>query len=312
MFLNFKFKVTEYLSLKLRRSKWLARLIEDGSISLSPGAVVGNRVYSWRRQGRIDTGLKLLFNGQSSVFITLSHRYIKTESGCIASWNYYKKELPKFLRRLRLLGADAYIAVKEAHEDGGCHAHIVARWREELYFYQDLMDKKKRWRLGDEVLRAAIKAAWPGGWVDVQGVGSVVAGAYLTKELGKQSHIENALKRAKKNWWAIKEWKRFDEKTRKKLKADDKKRLYAAYFAAITNTRRGIFSKNIPANVEGVEDFRLDSVMNKSTVAVVEVPFALTLKPFFEPYSGAVDPDSELFRVLHKLFHRQAAKHTAA
>jgi hypothetical protein len=164
-------------------------------------------------------------NPSYCTFVTLTKQYVKTEAGRRESWLSVRAELTNYIRRLKRKGLEDYVYVLEAHEDGGCHVHLLMRWKNEVKTYMHkgklrLTDKAKFWRL----------KMWDG-HVDVQGIGEGEAEkitGYLSKELGKYGHYEDALKRAKRGWS-----KEGDVKKQK----SDKKRLWTYYYADILKLR---------------------------------------------------------------------------
>ena len=296
--------VKDKLYKKIQKAEWLAYYYSDGSVTKAPGAVMGNKTYAFRREKRIASAVKgLLAQEGSCLWLTCTMPYEKTNKGRKASWQAVKEQQEPFLRKLRALGMSAYIAVKEAHADGGCHVHIVAGWENQLQSFErrEWDDKNKKWvsrtRLGNASLREAIKEAWPSGHVDVQVVRDEKIGSYLVKELGKASHIEDALRRARRNWE-----KDDDEKHR----ARDCKKLWAVYFAGKLKIRMITTSRNLPA-VEPEEEEEappcdLINTMTNSTkpvlIEILPIPWELKKWDWFEPYTGKVDPGGEEYRKL--------------
>jgi len=274
--------VISFLTQKLRRPEFFLTLYSDGSMKKCPNATMGNKVYAWIRETRIAEAVKYLLSlAGSCLWITLTQRNDqKTDAARRESWKVAQSKLPAYLRRLKKLGFDTYITVKEAHYKGGCHVHILARTPQVLRFYT----LKKKLRLTDCDLRTALKAAWHNDWhVDIQGVRDEKIGAYLVKEMGKQSHIETALKRAKKG----------------EAKKSDVKKLWAIYYASELKIRMVSMSRNIPvqADPEGEKpDADLIRDMNNTTekkiVAVFVIPWHIKNSPDFEPYTGIVMPKS--------------------
>jgi hypothetical protein len=302
--------ILQFLYKKILLAQWFAFYYSDGSISKGPGAAMGNRTYAFRREGRIASALRMLLSGSGScLWLTLTVPYNRTGAGRKASWLAVKTALAPFLRYLRDLGMDAYIAVKEAHAGGGCHAHIVARWDKSLpgFKRREWNPRRKvwvtRWRLGDQSLRTAIKAAWPCGHVDIQLVQDERVGAYLTKELGKASHIEDALRRARRDW---------DRPDEDRFRERDVKKLWAVYYATTLKIRLITTSRNLPVvgdEEEGPPPGDLINTMNNTTearekpylVEMLVIPWDIKKWAFFEPYTGKVDPGSEEYRKLEAL-----------
>jgi hypothetical protein len=293
--------VIDFLSTKLTKAAFLAHLYSDDSITKFPGAVLGNKVYAFRQEERIRAALKFLRSGEGScLWLTLTTPYEKNNKSRKASWEGCQERLQPFLRTLRNIGMDAYISVKEAHRNGGCHVHAVIRWSEELP-YEKSGDKYLLCGNRGEEVRAAIKEAWGIGWADVQVVADDRAGEYLVKELGKAGHIEDALRRAKRDW-------RQDGDAR--FKDRDCKKLWAIYYAARLKIRRVTTSRNLPSvevpeSDEEPEADLINTMTNTtesenkpSLVKVLPIPWEIKKQAFFEPYTGKVSPESEEYRLL--------------
>jgi hypothetical protein len=88
-----------------------------------------------------------------------------------------------------------YIVVKEAHRDGGCHAHLLCQWERNFLMFK----YKNKYRLANTAMREYIKDNWAGD-VDIEGIIDDQIKGYIKKYLGKYSHIEDALRRAKREW----------------------------------------------------------------------------------------------------------------
>jgi hypothetical protein len=173
-------------------------------------------------------------------------------------------------------------------------------------FGTPILDKngkqKFKFRLDDESLKAKIESLWDG-HMDIQIVKNKDVGNYLTKEMGKASHIENALRRAEKNWMSPN-----GERHDKKLIKHDMKKLYGVFYASILHIRMITTSRNLPAVVvEEGEKPPCDLIRDKNNPTVVEtlpIPDGFKVLFAFSPYTGAVDPESELYAALQRLRQR--------
>lgn len=252
--------LTEYL----KRNKFFSNLKND-TLRLFPAAKRGNKIYAWVMQRRIDSVVKQLLAMGQTYFVTLTHAYDKSHPE--ASWKYYQREMPKFVRRLK---PGAYKYVYEAHLDGGCHAHlIVAMSHLDVQTIKDLWD----------------------GHVKVTKVSSVEVGQYLTKELGKQGHVETALKHVAAGT---------------QTDADIKK-INRFYYLTKLKMRGWGCSRNL--KLEEPEESETDDLIKSKTNSTeenesitLEVPDWIKKKAEFRPWTGTVPPDDPLYPLLRALF----------
>jgi hypothetical protein len=295
--------VLTFLDNSLRKAQFRLFVYDNGDLAKHARATLGNKTYAYIRENRISSAVDFLLDTQNTcLFITLTLKYDSSMQGLIASWKSVQKLFQPFIRKLRSLGVDAYIAVKEAHKNGGCHMHLIVRFNRLLpsFDHNELNHNKEPVsisRLDDHALLNSIKSAWPG-FVDVQVVKNASVGHYLTKELGKASHIEDALKRANRNWS-----RDGDESFRTR----DCKKLWAVYFMKSLNIRGVSISRNIPLPPEPQEqDADLINSMNNSTqqkssrtlIAVLPLDWSIKNQHWFNPFSGSVDKTSDEYRHL--------------
>lgn len=275
--------VIEWCDKYLRNTAWFAGR-EGNSLYTFPGAKSGNRIYAYRMMERVGNALKdMRLEEGNALFITLTAAYTKTQKGIDSSWDRFRKELPKFKRKIKNLGFKSFMSVLEAHADGGCHAHLVIKQHGKPFPY--FLDRKGKARLDDERLREKLQAAW-GGHVDIQVITSSGAGDYIQKEIGKASHIEEALKRAKAG----------------EAKKSDVKKLWAHYQATRRKIRRWGVSRDL-----------IKHMTNTTEPEELEPPEYVMLTKeqvaadWFEPITGAVDPASEAYRHLKAILDRRKA-----
>ena len=212
---------------KLRRTVWLVTVGTDGNYNLTCGAVLGNKVQAHRRGCRTELLVDSVVNNQPTycTFVTLTRRYNKTPDGRLETWQHYKQHLAAYLRRLKRHGLVDYVWVKEAHYDGGCHAHLLLRWATEC----KTLRKQDKLRVRGK-RKHVIKDNWDG-HVDVQALDAQTldrAATYIGKELDKYAHCEDALRRAKRLWTA-------DGDAAKQ--AADCKRIWTLYYGSMTKQR---------------------------------------------------------------------------
>jgi hypothetical protein len=200
---------------------------------------------------------------------------------------------------MRTKGMTDFIAVKEAHKDGGCHAHILCQFERKFIMFEY---KGKR-RVANSVIRDYIKDNWAGN-VEIEGMKDDDVKGYIKKYLGKYSHIEDALRRAKREWGQEGDGEHKDA---------DCKKLWTVYYCDKMKTRR--FTSSIkkrgtenPKQGENPKDYPpadLIKNMNNLTddnrpkiVKVLLLPWHIKYNPAFEPYNGKVEPDGRLYRLL--------------
>jgi len=216
------------------------------------------------------------------LFVTLTAHYIKTEKGITESWSKSRDRLSKFLRRIRAIGFKTYVYVREAHEDGGCHIHIIMKRKTTFRTFAH----NGKIRLDDEKLKAQIEEAWDGGHVDIQGIDDSGAGAYLTKEIGKSSHIENSLQRAVS-----------DTET---ATAADKKKLWALYMCIKLKMRRWGVSRDLIKHMTNPTDDEEDKAEE-----FIIIPKKIIFSVHFQPYTQQVEKGTWLFKELFEIFQRR-------
>jgi hypothetical protein len=281
--------VKKYIDEKLRKAAFLYTVDEAGVIRQKSGAINGNKVAAWRKEKRIDEIFDVVkWDRERTLFITLTHPYIKTENGRKESWEHFQKELPRYLRKLKAKGMTDFIAVKEAHRDGGCHVHLLCQMESKLLFF---MYKQKR-RLANKALRDYLKDNWAGD-VDIMGMLNDDIRGYVKKYMGKNSHVENALRRAKR------EWKKDGDMREKDT---DVKKMWALYYCDKLKIRSFTCSEKKRKAAVSAKPTDLVKNMNNSTeqkkplvVKVVVIPYAIKNNPAFEPYNGIVKPNTRAY-----------------
>jgi hypothetical protein len=159
-------KAIAFLKSHLRKNKFFLK-IENESIIKFSGSKRGNKVYAHLTEQKIKPIIDLLVKSENAYFLTLTHSY--DQKNPIESWTFFRKELPKFLRKCKIKN---YLYVYEAHKNGGCHCHLI---------------------VNGEVSIDKIKRLW-NGHIKIKKISSQKIGAYLTKEIGKAGHVESALK----------------------------------------------------------------------------------------------------------------------
>jgi len=268
----------------LKKVAWFSALDPDGSIYTFPGALSGNRVYAARQMERVENALgDMNLSEGNCLWVTLTAHYEKNIPGVLKSWKENQAELPKFLRALRKLGFKSYIWVRESHLDGGCHTHIILkRPGKPFKFFKDKKNPHIL-RLLDGALREKIKSFW-NGHVEIQVISSTGAGDYLSKEIGKASHIEEAVKRARGG----------------EAKPSDQKKMFAVYASCKTGIRRWGVSRDLIKNMTNPTDEKPES--EKSIVILI--PRWIVKADFFEPYTQIVNIYAPEYKYLKRKFNK--------
>jgi len=244
-------KAIAHLKNHLRKNRFFIK-VGDG-ITKFAGSKRGNKVYAYLMDCRINPIVKALTKDGTARFITLTHQYTDPKD----SWLYMRRALSKFVRKAKF---DAYIYVYEAHAKGGCHVHIIAT---------------------GGVSHDRIRELWEG-HVKIKKVTSPEVGAYLTKEIGKQGHIETALKHA-------------EEGT---LTDADVKKIWRFYYLLTLRMRGWGTSRNLPLVEPDDDDLPPDLIndINNSSgddkPKIYELPSRIIWDPKFRPYCERVDPGS--------------------
>jgi len=276
---------------RLRMAAFFYTLDEAGTLRQISGAVVGNKVAAWRTEQRINEIFCAAdWDKDKTLFITLTHPYIKTEQGRQESWKFFQKDLPRYLRKLKAKGMTDFFVVKEAHRDGGCHAHLLCQWKRK---FSTFTHKGKR-RIANKTVREYLKNNWAGD-VDVMAMTDDDVKGYLKKYLGKYSHVEDALRRAKRSW---------GNEGDERHKDADCKKLWTNYYCAKMKTRRFTCGTKKRAQNPAAKPPDLVKSMNNSTakerpkiVKQVLITWDIKMNPAFEPYNGIVKPDTRAYQL---------------
>jgi hypothetical protein len=283
--------VTKHIDHKLRKAAFFYTVDETGVIRQKSGAICGNKVAAWRTERRIDEIFDVVkWDKRKTLFITLTHPYVKTEQGRKESWEYFQKDLPRYLRKLKTKGMKDFIAVKEAHRDGGCHVHLLCQWERKFLTFT----YKGKKRIANKAIRDFIKNNWAGD-VDIEAMRDDDIKGYIKKYLGKTSHVENALRRAKREW-------SYDGDMRHK--DADVKKLWSLYYCDKLNIRSFTSSEKKRRTEAAASPPDLVKNMNNSTdrekpriVTQVIIPYFIKTNPAFEPRNGIVAPNTRAYQL---------------
>jgi len=280
-----------------RKVQYILEVYDNGEMKKVSGASMGNKVYAWRMEQHINELFKAQeWETKKVLFLTLTSHYIKTEHGRQESWERFKANTGKFVRKMKENGMEKYFTVFEAHKDGGCHCHLIAKFNREL----PLFKLHGKIRLANTPLRQIIKDNWAG-YVEIEGLKDDGAKAYLQKYLGKFSHIEDSLKRAKRNW---------EKEGDARHKETDYKKLWTIYWCKKLKMRRFRSSEKrityqIRMDAEKETKKAVDQPpdlikeMNKLTegnrpqlIKRIIITRQIRNNPAFEPFNGRVEQGS--------------------
>jgi len=276
---------------KLRQAAFFYTLDDKGVLRQISGAIVGNKVAAWRKEQRVNEIFQVTnWDKDKTLFITLTHSYIKTEQGRRESWQFFQKDLPRYLRKLKARGMTDFIAVKEAHKDGGCHVHLLCQWERNFLTFTY---KGKR-RIANKKLRDYLKSNWAGD-VDVEAMRDDDVRGYIKKYIGKYSHVEDALRRAKRSW---------RNEGDEKHKDADYKKLWTNYycdklkirsFTSNTKKRAEKTAAEPPDLVKSMNNFTADN--KPKIVKQVLIPWHIKFNPAFEPCNGIIKEDTRAYQL---------------
>lgn len=274
----------------------------SGRVLRVPATMRGNKVYAWYQsirmkqiQEEIDKVAMIDGDLTNILFLTLTHEYQKENEASIReSWEVVPERLTKFLRKLKTKWPiHHYVAVLEAHEGGGCHAHVVVVLKKPIRCTRD----DKGVLRCPASYRDLIREIWTEN-IDLRGSDSTAVAGYLTKELGKVNHVEDAIKRAKKG-----------EDT-----PSDRKKIWAYYWADVLGIRLLRVSRSIKVDPEdereNPEDDRLDNLSDNPTEAVKdEIEFVLTITrrhfhkwDWWNCWTGEIPPGTLEYEKINELF----------
>jgi hypothetical protein len=190
-----------------------------------------------------------------------------------------------------------YIAVKEAHRDGGCHVHLLCQWKRNF----KTISHKGKLRIASKKLRDIIKGEWDG-QVEIEAMCDNDVNGYLKKYLGKYSHIEDALKRAKRKW---------GNEGDEKHKDTDIKKLWTTYYCGTLNIRQYTCSRKMKKEKQKAKPSDLIKEMNNPTEKekpkvkrIWRIPDWIKKEKDFEPYNGVVDPNSKCHKLLINYYEK--------
>ena len=279
LFFQHKRDIEEQLETELNKAALIIVQYKSGSISKILSAKRGNISYANLIQGRMDSASRQMKEqlderGGSILKITLTGNYdTKNMADILDSWKRMKKNWQPFYRWLKHNGFSTYIAINEAHEKGGCHIHLTIYCKNKL---EAKIDKERMSRLADKKFEREIKGCWRrcsgGGICDIQVVDDLSGvTAYISKELGRESHIEKALKRSIRDW---------QNKGDEKQRSADIKKLWGWYIADVLKLRRWNMSRDLK-----VEPLGKDVIGNSIQATASQKVASPVINYFIVPFS---------------------------
>ena len=131
----------------------------DGTIGEFLSAKRGNSTYAKRtgkKIGNYRQGFLHEAVDKTILFITLTIPYEKDYFGCEKSWRFINKELGSFIKSLKRIGLEKYLVSLESTYQGGCHAHLITRWKKPF----QTRKRKENFYLNDKKLSGKIREKW--------------------------------------------------------------------------------------------------------------------------------------------------------
>ena len=148
-------ELREYYKLHCAKTPLIGLDNGDDGISIYRLPARGSKYYGGKVECKIrlyEERIKKMDDEMFFITLTLNRNRIRNDN--LTSWKLMKKCLPKFLREFNRAYGGAYICVKEAQEDGTCHAHI-------LYANKNIPKMKfwwnKCWRTNNNEFRDGIE-----------------------------------------------------------------------------------------------------------------------------------------------------------
>ena len=203
------YSVLEEIKMNQKREvRMIKCLYDDGTMVEFPVAKQGNSTYAWRTGKQIDNYRQSFLHeviDKNILFFTLTVPYGKTFYGCKESWEFVPKALSSYIKALKKMGMEKYLATLESTYEGGCHAHIITRWNKPL----QTRKVNDRFYLADRELSKKIRDKWYDEWKKKYPLIPFVkliqirvcpdlseserAFGYVTKCIGNGSNIETAI-----------------------------------------------------------------------------------------------------------------------
>ena len=288
---------------------------KGGRIIRYVGSRRGNRTYAAQTQKRISASVDEFYKIDGTLFfITLTTLYKNSEKSIFKSWEITKKQWPVFLQWAHRNGFNSYIMSYEASKHGGCHIHLIIKYKDKLDV--DTGGMAVRWSLNKKItpqyfidneksirhIKRCIKKVWKIGKVkikfaDDEDIERIVK--YACKGIGWGSQIEDALKNAKKG----------------EATEDDIKQLWAHYVSIKLNYRRWSTSRNLKHPLDYIMSNSIKNT-NKLTsteeniIDYVIIPSSVIKSSKIKLEWGIVELGSDENKLANDLFKKKDQKNT--
>jgi hypothetical protein len=152
--------VLEEIKANQKRGVYKVKCINrDGTIGEFLSAKRGNHTYAERAGKKIKNcqqGFLHQAVDKTILFITLTVPYEKDYYGCEKSWDFISKESSPFIKVLKKMGMEKYLISLESCYQGGCHAHLITRWKKPF----QTRERKGKFYLNDKNLSDKIMGKW--------------------------------------------------------------------------------------------------------------------------------------------------------
>jgi hypothetical protein len=308
---------TNCLKQKLRGTHhWIFGVREDKSVFKIPATIRGNETYAYYQAMRINqiqeslkSKTRIENSTTNALFITLTQRYdTRLIEEIDKTWINARPAIMKFKAKLRKLGMIDYAMTLEAHEAGGCHAHMIAIFNKQIKAHAT---KGREYRINDIELVYKIKKAWAdalgynmdSAFVDVLACGNSGLVGYITKELKKTASCEKAMRNVEAG---------ID-------RPNDSKKILAFYFANKYKMRLLYVSKGISAGAEPEEgeppapdlitNVISQTPQGKRVLHTCTVTRSELLKMIkheeISPYTGTIDAGTAEYEAVMRIFEER-------
>jgi hypothetical protein len=304
----------ERLKRKFRNAHhWIYQCRTDGSMAKVPATVRGNQTYAYYQNKRIKQiqdsikdKIRIENCTTNALFITLTQQYdCRNIEEIEKTWTKARPALKRYKEKLRKMGIIDYVDTLEAHENGGCHIHMIAIFGESMKIHATKGDK---YRVNNIEILYKIKKAWAdalgydmdSAFVDVLACGNTGLVGYITKELKKTASCEQAIRNAEAN----------------KDTPSDRKKMLAFYLADKYKMRLLHVSKGISAEPEPEEgetpeaDLITNVITDTDRRPKVLFSILVTRKELLQhmaeqeisPFTGEIDRITKEYEVMIRMF----------
>jgi hypothetical protein len=305
----------KFLERKFSIARWFSKLTEGGRMVKYSTMQRGNSAYCYEMDEKLLwVGENLQNKGGSGLFVTVTYAPGTHGKDRLKSWKLGQAELRKCKRKLKRLGFIYQMGCNEATAQGYFHAHLIISDGKTVH--RHWVDKKGKWRLCDEKLRAEIKKKWGLGFTDIEVIKDYDGYNYVRKYCGKGGNAERAIKDYKE----LSRIKKLTKEESKRL-GTVKKIILTHYYASEANCRLCFYTQNISATkwiktlkkeikeLSIQADFRVlfcseNNVTRQRKVKIIELGKETINSIIFTKQVGQVDPDTQEYKMLMALFDK--------